>query len=923
MASSKIQVLGEEEGLDRIVETIRLRKPGDAPFAFVLGSGFSWGLVPTVRELLADDLPQWIKARQEEPSFIERKLLPIEARSKTAAGFWRQFIEQNKTSGLQLEIDPQGIPINSAAAYQAAFDHRFNGALGDPALAREFQREIMDLKRPRLNAAHFFFASIIAAQPGADGGHRPEIWKFRSALSRLIVTTNFDPFLQTALQLAGRLYFISDRPDLGMADIAFEENTDAIHLVYIHGSIHRPFQAANEQDIKDLREKNAKFLSDVLKRHGVIVLGYNGWDDAIVQALAECDKFDHRLYWCGLEPDPLVPGAFGPRVPEILQKSTACYIKTQGAGYFMAGLSNRLVKGLPRMLANPVAQLHDMLEPVNLDEVHQLKVDNPRGETDQVSSAGRAVTFKEAKDQALARLKLAEAAFLAHSEIVLAAEVVPTVMSSDRFPEMAVVEPEQIPDRLTGLRTNAELAEVVGNYEEVLKISGEALALPDLNIADRANFLLRRGVAHYYSGNLDAAIADWTEVICLDLSPLDQVALALNNRGFTHGQLGDTGKAIADYTRVIENLPEAPVAQVAVGLRNRGVEYGNARDWDRAIADYTKLIENLPGAPLEQVAPTLNNRGFAYGQKGDRDKAIADYTKLIENLPDAPVAQVALGLRNRGVTYGDLGDWDKAITDYTKLIENLPGAPLEQVAMALNNRGFAYGQKGDKDKAIADYTNLIENLPEAPVEQVAIALQNRGVIYGEKGDRGKAIADYTKLIEDLPGAPVEQVAIALNNRGFAYGQASDWEKAIADHAVVIENLPGAPVEQVALALRNRGVAYGQKGDREKAIADYTRLIENLPGAPVEQVALALRNRGFAYGEKGDREKAIADYTRLIENLPGAPVEHVAAALNNRGFAYGQKGDREKAIADYTKLIEGLPGAPVEQVAIALRNRGAA
>ncbi len=93
------------------------------------------------------------------------------------------------------------------------------------------------------------------------------------------------------------------------------------------------------------------------------MIGYSGWDDVIVDALAKCDRFDHRLFWCGLEEiDPLAKGAFGPRVPDILQKSTACYVKIKSAGAFMANLCGKLVNGLPRLLENPIGQVREILD---------------------------------------------------------------------------------------------------------------------------------------------------------------------------------------------------------------------------------------------------------------------------------------------------------------------------------------------------------------------------------------------------------------------------------------------------------------------------------------------------------------------------------------------------------------------------------
>lgn len=108
---------------------------------------------------------------------------------------------------------------------------------------------------------------------------------------------------------------------------------------------------------KTMINSYASKMVSALKGHGVIVLGYSGWDDAIVEALAMCDCFDYRLYWCGLESDPSAKGAFGPRVHDILQKSTASYVQIESAGTFMAKLCGKLINGLPRLLANPVGQI--------------------------------------------------------------------------------------------------------------------------------------------------------------------------------------------------------------------------------------------------------------------------------------------------------------------------------------------------------------------------------------------------------------------------------------------------------------------------------------------------------------------------------------------------------------------------------------
>jgi hypothetical protein len=270
MAQSIIQTLPEQEALEQIVETVQQAEKGAAPFALVLGSGFSHGLVPTARELVEESLPLWMKSLKDDEPFESLKATAVETRAGIAAAFWQEFVQRNANRGLKLPLDSQnGLPVDYSAAYKAAFTSDYRGAVGEPAQARKFQRALMRLEQPRLNAAHFLLASLLGVQPGRS--RKSLLFRARAAFSRLILTTNFDPFLQTALQAVNRLYFMSDTPELGVGDEILDDQTDAIHLVYLHGSVHRRSQAASEEDIQALKEKNAQTLAPVLKRHGVIV----------------------------------------------------------------------------------------------------------------------------------------------------------------------------------------------------------------------------------------------------------------------------------------------------------------------------------------------------------------------------------------------------------------------------------------------------------------------------------------------------------------------------------------------------------------------------------------------------------------------------------------------------------------------------
>src|SRR5262249_5252790 len=185
---------------------------GAAPFALVLGSGFSHGLVPTALELVTDSLPLWMASRKGNQPFESMSKIAPHERLGFAREFWQKFVEKNTTRGLTLPLNPNtGLPEINADAYKACFSPEYSGAVGDPGHARRFQREPMRLDRPRLNAAHFLLASLFGHQPGRSR-ENGALLRAQAAFCRLILTTNFYLFLQIAPQAVNRLYFMSDTP---------------------------------------------------------------------------------------------------------------------------------------------------------------------------------------------------------------------------------------------------------------------------------------------------------------------------------------------------------------------------------------------------------------------------------------------------------------------------------------------------------------------------------------------------------------------------------------------------------------------------------------------------------------------------------------------------------------------------------------
>jgi len=103
------------------------------------------------------------------------------------------------------------------------------------------------------------------------------------------------------------------------------------------------------------------------------------------------------------------------------------------------------------------------------------------------------------------------------------------------------------------------------------------LIAQDADITE-AEFYYNRGLENYYKGELDRAIADWTEAIRLKPDYTE----AYYNRGVAYNAKGELDLVIENYTMAITLNPNW-----AYPWHNRGLAYYARGELDRAIDDYT------------------------------------------------------------------------------------------------------------------------------------------------------------------------------------------------------------------------------------------------------------------------------------------------------------------------------------------------
>lgn len=194
---------------------------------------------------------------------------------------------------------------------------------------------------------------------------------------------------------------------------------------------------------------------------------------------------------------------------------------------------------------------------------------------------------------------------------------------------------------------------------------GEAPVLPAPAKAAMDYFV--SGGAHLDKGNLDQAIADYTEAIRLK----PDIFVAYLNRGTALRRKGEFDLAIADYNKAIELKADYYDAYTL-----RGICYGKKGRYEEAIADFTKALEKKPHY--------LTYHGLAWIYATSKNDKYRNAARAVELAQKAlQIHRNANSLNTLAAAYAEAGRFEEAVETQEEAIELLkkPGsAPKEDLA---------------------------------------------------------------------------------------------------------------------------------------------------------------------------------------------------------------------------------------------------
>jgi len=174
-----------------------------------------------------------------------------------------------------------------------------------------------------------FFEKILGKhEPG--NAHRIIAEMARRGILRAIITTNFDPCLENALEETGQ------EVQVIASDDALENTEPLIHCKKVrvykpHGTLGEGVLRNTPRDLESLSPLMEGELTRLLSEHGVIIIGYSGRDPGILKVLSSRKNTYYPMFWV----NPELPSD---NAQKLIDNDRVVYMQCKGAGAFLNDL---------------------------------------------------------------------------------------------------------------------------------------------------------------------------------------------------------------------------------------------------------------------------------------------------------------------------------------------------------------------------------------------------------------------------------------------------------------------------------------------------------------------------------------------------------------------------------------------------------
>ncbi len=244
------------------------------------------------------------------------------------------------SAGVPLAADiVERIRVSHPRAYQRADPKTYPSVLGQlmSGERRSLIREVT--QAARVGWGHLAVAEMIRV----------------GAVDR-VITTNFDDLIEVGAQIAGVRLAVYDVPSSLRHD---EERIASPALFYLHGQAEGVVVLNTPGELSEYRARIGPVVSAGLQGRTVVVVGYKGLDDPLVDVLREHGTFEFGLYWLdhGEADDPPL------HLRSLIRPERGVFrVRAQSSDIALCRIAHALGCFPPRLVSRPFSYLADLLE---------------------------------------------------------------------------------------------------------------------------------------------------------------------------------------------------------------------------------------------------------------------------------------------------------------------------------------------------------------------------------------------------------------------------------------------------------------------------------------------------------------------------------------------------------------------------------